>query len=91
VLTGINDLHHSLQNRHDDGFMNIESVFQFFFKRSKFLCQLALVTEQCSHFQERTHSDSDCVSLRDSAPLSQRGRSTRDRNPALRVLRGFRR
>src|SRR5439155_24930659 len=38
-----------------------------------------------------SESDADCVSLHGSAPSFQRRRSTRDRSPALRVHRGFRR
>src|SRR5206468_12685219 len=38
-----------------------------------------------------SESDADCVSRRGSAPSFQRRRSTRDRSPALRVHRGFRR
>src|SRR5207248_2695554 len=55
----INYVHHALQNRHDDRFMNVESLFQFLFSRGEFLSQLAFVTEQCSHFQKGS-DDKDC-------------------------------
>src|SRR6266513_499803 len=48
----IDDVHDSLQNRDDDSLVNIESLFQFFFQRGKFLSQAALVPEQRTHLEE---------------------------------------
>jgi hypothetical protein len=54
----VNNVHHALQNCHDDGLVNVESLFQFLFQRSEFLSQLALVAEQRAHFEKRTHEHS---------------------------------
>src|SRR6266550_6194081 len=51
----IDDVHDSLQNRDDDSLVNIESLFQFFFQRGKFLSQAALVPEQRTHLEERAN------------------------------------
>ncbi len=50
-----NDVHHPLKNCDDGRFVHIETLFQLRFKRGKFLSQLALVAEQCAHFQKRSN------------------------------------
>src|SRR5438874_700980 len=57
----INYVHHALQDRDNDSLMNIESLFQFLFKRGEFLSQLALVTEQSAHFQKGSDDPFDCA------------------------------
>jgi hypothetical protein len=60
-----------LQNRHDDSFMNVESLFQFLLQRGKFLGQLALVAEQRAHFEKRPHDKDVDSRSPDRSPVSQ--------------------
>ena len=53
----VNYFHHTLQNRDDNGLMNVESFFQFLFQRGKFLSQVALVAEQRAHFEKRAYDE----------------------------------
>ena len=49
---GIDYVHDALQDCDDHSFMNIESFFQFLFKRGKLSRQFAFVAKQCAHFQK---------------------------------------
>lgn len=53
----VNDIHDALKDGDDDGFVNVEPLFEFLFQRGELFRQFAFVPQQRAHFDESPNDE----------------------------------